>query len=165
VTIKESRLMDGTLTLGPDTGAGAIDISCQITNALIKSSYDDDGDPVTVLCGETKPAPRKLTGRRLEGTIIQDFDYPESAGGIIDYLWNHDLEVVAFSYTPDSSAAVEMTGTVQLEVPEDSRRHRPALMHLQASRPSPSPRRSTPSGGQFRGCQARRPYAVPLHAA
>ena len=99
MTINESRLHNGTLTLGP-VGTGGMDMSCQITNAVITSAYSDDGNPVTTLCGDQKPAPRKLDGRKLEGTFVQDFDLPETAGGIIDYVWNHDLEVVAFTFTP-----------------------------------------------------------------
>lgn len=120
MTIKESRLHNGTLNLGP-TGTGQIDMSCQLTNAVINSAYDDDGDPVTVLCGDTKPAPRKLTGRKLEGTFIQDFDYPEAQGGLVDYIWNHDLEVVAYSFVPDDGdTAPTITGTLMLEVPEET---------------------------------------------
>jgi hypothetical protein len=117
---RESRLGNGTLTLGP-VGTGQIDMSCQLTNALIKSSYDDDGDAVTVLCGTTVPAPRKLSGRTLDGTFVQDFDFQEADGGIIDYVWNHDLEVVDFSFTPDDAAtAPTLTGTLRLEVPEST---------------------------------------------
>lgn len=121
VHFKESRLGGGTLTLGPTGGPGDVDMSCQITNSLIKSSYDDDGDAVTVLCGETVPAPRKLSGRTLDGTIVQDFDFPEADGGIIDYVWNHDLEVVAFTFTPNAvTTGPTITGELRLEVPENT---------------------------------------------
>lgn len=113
--INESRLHNGTLTLGP-TGTGQIDMSCQLTNVVITSSYSDDGDAVTTLCGDQKPAPRKLDGRKLEGTFVQDFDLAEADGGIIDYLWNHDLEQVAFTFTPDETPLV-IAGTVTIEVP------------------------------------------------
>lgn len=115
---RESRLGNGELKLGT---SGVVDMSCQLTNALVKSSYDDDGDAVTVLCGETVPAPRKLSGRTLDGTFVQDFDYEETDGGLIDYLWNHDLEVVDFTFTPsDAATAPTLTGTVRLEVPEST---------------------------------------------
>jgi hypothetical protein len=117
MTIKESKLKDGTLKLGP-VGTGQMDMSCQLTNAVITSSYDDDGDSVTVLCGDVLAAPRKLSGRSLDGTLIQDFDFAEADGGLIDYLWNHDLEVVAFEYVPDTPGGPTITGEVQLEVPE-----------------------------------------------
>ena len=115
MTINESRLHNGTLTLGP-VGTGNIDMSCQLTNVVITSAYSDDGDPVTTLCGDQKPAPRKLDGRKLEGTFVQDFDLPEASGGIVDYLWNHDLEVVAFTFTPDETP-LTITGNVTIEVP------------------------------------------------
>jgi hypothetical protein len=119
MTINESRLVNGTLTLGPT--ATEIDLSCQITNARITTSYSDDGDAVTVLCGDTKPAPRKLDGHKLEGTLVQDFGLAEADGGITDYVWNHSLETVAFTYTPNDLAACPViTGTVQIEIPTDT---------------------------------------------
>ena len=118
--INESRLMNGTLTLGP-VGTGSIDLSCQITNTRITTSYSDDGNAVTVLCGDTKPAPRTLDGHKLEGTLVQDFDLAETAGGVTDYVWNHSLEVVAFSYTPDDLATCPViTGDVQIEIPSET---------------------------------------------
>lgn len=113
--INESRLHNGTLTLGP-VGTGSIDMSCQLTNVVISSAYSDDGNAVTTLCGDQKPAPRKLDGRKLEGTFVQDFDLAEADGGVTDYLWNHDLEQVAFTFTPDETPLV-ISGTVTIEVP------------------------------------------------
>jgi hypothetical protein len=118
--IKESRLIGGTLKLGPT--ATQFDVSCQITNVRITSSYDDDGDPVTVLCGDTKPAPRKLSGRTLEGTFIQDWAWTETDGGLVDYIANHDLEIVAYEFVPDDQGQdgtgapiLTLAGTLQIE--------------------------------------------------
>lgn len=116
-TFRESRVKNGTLRLGPS--GTALDVSCQVTNIRVVSNYDDDGDVVTVLCGDTISAPRKLGGRQLSGTIVQDFDVDEATGGIVDYLWNHDLEVVAFEFVPNDQGAPTITGDVQLEVPND----------------------------------------------
>jgi hypothetical protein len=120
MAIKESRLINGTLTLGP-TGTGELDLSCQVTNARITTAYSDDGDAVTTLCGDTKPPPRKLDGHKLEGTLVQDWDYDEVGGGVIDYLWNHNLEVVAYTYTPnDTGLAPVITGTLMVEIPAET---------------------------------------------
>jgi hypothetical protein len=117
--INESRLMNGTLKLGPT--ATVLDMSCQITNVRITSAYSDDGSSVTVLCGDTKPPPRKLDGHKLEGTIVQDFDVDELGGGVIDYAWNHALEVVAYEYVPsDPLKSPTITGTLQIEIPGDT---------------------------------------------
>jgi|SRR6516162_8702578 len=118
--INESRLHNGTLQLGP-TGTGQLDMSCQITNVRLTSAYSDDGNAVTTLCGDTKPAPRKLDGHKLEGTIIQDFDLDEASGGVVAYLWAHGLEVVAYTFTPDDTAtAPTVTGTLLIEIPGDT---------------------------------------------
>jgi hypothetical protein len=119
MSFRESRLHDGTLKLGP-TGTGQIDMSCQITNAVVKTAYADDGDAVTVLCGTTVPAPQKVDGRTLDGTIVQDFDFQEIDGGIIDYLWNHELETVDFEFVPNLDGAPTITGTIELTVPEET---------------------------------------------
>jgi hypothetical protein len=117
--INESRLMNGTLTLGP-TGTG-LDVSCQITNVRITTAYSDDGDAVTTLCGDSKPPPRKLDGHKLEGTIVQDFDLAEAAGGVIDYVWNHALEVVEYEFVPaDPLTGPTITGTLMLEIPAET---------------------------------------------
>lgn len=116
--IRESRLMNGTLTLtaGGTTGTPS-DFSCQITNARLTSAYSDDGDSVTTLCGETKPPPRKLDGHKLEGTIVQDFDFDD---GIVAFMWDHDLEVVDYEYTPNDVTAPVITGTLQMEIASDT---------------------------------------------
>jgi hypothetical protein len=111
MTITASRVTNGELQLGPTTGG--VDMSCQITNVLITSNYSDDGNAVTTLCGDTKPAGRKLDGRSLDGTFVQDWDDPL---GITVYIWDNDLQTVAFTYTPDDSGLV-ITGTVMIEVP------------------------------------------------
>jgi hypothetical protein len=116
--INESRLMSGTLTLGDI--ANELDMSCQITNARITSAYSDDGDPVTVLCGDQKPAPRKLDGHKLEGTFVQDFDVDEATGGIIQYVWAHDLEIVPYTFTPNATGSPVITGTLQVEIPAET---------------------------------------------
>ena len=114
MTINESRLSNGTLTLGPTTPL--LDMSCQITNVRITSAYDDDGDPITTLCGDSKPAGRKLSGRKLEGTFVQDFDDPD---GVVKFLWDNDLSVVPFTFMPDETP-LTITGSVMLEVPAET---------------------------------------------
>jgi hypothetical protein len=116
MAITDSRLRRGTLKLGPT--ATALDMSCQITNARITSSYSDDGNAVTTLCGDDLPAPRKLDGRHLEGTFIQDFDVPEPEG-VVAWISTHDLEYVAYEFLPDDSGAPTITGTLLIEWPSD----------------------------------------------
>jgi hypothetical protein len=120
MALHESRLLKGTLKLGP-TGTGQLDMSCQVTNVRIGSAYSDDGSSVTTLCGDTVPAPRMLDGHKLEGTFVQDFDFSETAGGVIAYLWTHDLETVAFEFVPDDPlTGPTVTGDVLLEIPAET---------------------------------------------
>ena len=96
--ITVSKLKDGTLKLGTTP---ELDVSCQVTNCRITSSYSDDGNTLTTLCGDTAPPARKLDGRQLAGTVVQDFDKQATAGGVIDYLWLHELEDTAFHVHPE----------------------------------------------------------------
>jgi hypothetical protein len=111
--ITESRLKDGILTLGSAPGS---DFSCQVTNCRINSSYDDDGDAVETLCGDTIPPGRKLGGRALAGTVIQDWS--AATGSFIDYCWDNDLTVVPFSFTPATGTV--LTGDCRIEVPSET---------------------------------------------
>jgi hypothetical protein len=115
MAVIESKLKDGTLTLGTAPG---LDFSCQVTNARINSSYDDDGDAVETLCGDIIPAGRKLSGRSLAGTFIQDFT-AAAAASIIEYCFLHDLEEVDFSYMPNA-AGPTLSGTLRVEVPAET---------------------------------------------
>lgn len=115
MTIVESRLKDGALTLG--TAPDDIDFSCQITNARVNTSYADDGDAQETLCGDLIAPGRKLDGRSLAGTFIQDWTATES---IVDYCFAHELEEVAFSYQPNGAAGPTLTGTVRVEVPAET---------------------------------------------
>jgi hypothetical protein len=116
--INESHVKNGTLALGAAT---PLEVSCQVTNIRIVTAYSDDGDAVTTLCGDSKSPPRKLDGHKLSGTLVQDFDLGEAEGGVIDYLWNHSLEVVDFTFTPNDVAnAPVITGKVTIEIPGDT---------------------------------------------
>jgi hypothetical protein len=111
--ITDSRVKEGTLTLGTAPGT---DFSCQVTNIRVNSSYDDDGDAVETLCGDEIAAGRKVGGRSLAGSFIQDWT---DSLGLTAYLWEHDLEDVPFEYVPNVEGPT-ITGTVRLEVPAES---------------------------------------------
>jgi hypothetical protein len=117
MAITESRLKDGTLKLG--TTPTTISFECQVTNARINSSYDDDGDAVETLCGDQIPAGRKLSGRSLAGTFIQDWTAP-AAESITDFCFVHDLEEMAFEYAPAGATGPTLTGTLRIEVPAET---------------------------------------------
>ena len=114
--IVESRVKDGTLTLGTAPGT---DFSCQVTNIRINSAYSDDGDPLEVLCGDKVPAGRKLDSRSLAGTFVQDWTARPTATSLTKYLFDHDLEIVAFEYVPNA-AGDTITGSVRVEVPGET---------------------------------------------
>jgi hypothetical protein len=69
------------------------------------------------LCGDVIAGDTTLKGRSLAGTVIQDFDNQD---GFVNYCFLHDLEVVAFTYTPNSVGAATYTGNVTVQVPDET---------------------------------------------
>lgn len=108
MSITKSRLKKGKLTLTPDGGI-AVDFSCQPTNVTLSTDYEEDGEVLEVLCGDSD-APTLKTGRTLKVTAVQDFDDPN---GFINFLWDNETEVVAFTWTPNSDGGPTYTGRVQ----------------------------------------------------
>lgn len=107
--ITESRVKAGTLTLGGSgggTGTPGTAFACQASTIKITPSFDDDGDAVETLCGDTMPAGKKESWT-LNGTSIQDFDDPD---GFLAYCYEHSLETVAFSWQPNIVGAPTITG-------------------------------------------------------
>lgn len=103
----DSRLGPGTLMI--DTA----DHSFQIANVALEPDIsEEDGTPTLA---EPKPAPLATIGWKLTGSAIQDF--AAGAASFLNYLMDHALEEVAFTWTPISGTAgtvVEYSGTVQL---------------------------------------------------
>jgi hypothetical protein len=124
MTIVESRLKTGTLTLGEAPG-GADTFACQATNVRVTPSYDDDGDPVETLCGDEIPAGKRESWM-LAGTSIQDFDNPD---GFLAFCYEHAMETAAFTWQPNPNAptwsgtcvivAVEEGGDVNTRITTD----------------------------------------------
>ena len=109
----DSRVWNGTITFHP-SGGSVSDFSCQVTNLVVTADYDNDGDPVSTLCGETLGAPRKNNGYKLTGTFIQDFDSPT---GLWAFSFDHELEEVPFTFVPnDTGDCPTITGTVIVEM-------------------------------------------------
>lgn len=99
MSIVESRLKTGTLTLGGTTEppAPGTSFACQATNVRVTPSYDDDGDDIETLCGDQMPAGKKESWV-LAGTSVQDFDDPD---GFLAYCYLHAMETVPFTWTPN----------------------------------------------------------------
>ncbi len=102
--VKSYKMGPGTLTLGP-VGT-ALDISCQITNAVLEPEFDADDDLPT-LCGDTLPGEQK-TSWKLSGTAIQDL----ADGGVIDWTWTNAGSTQPFTFTPSTAAATSFTGSI-----------------------------------------------------
>ena len=104
MTIVESRVKNGTFTLGTAPGTT---FACQATNMRVTPSYDADGDAVETLCGDEIPEGKKESWV-LAGTVIQDFDEPT---GFQEYCYTNAMTTVAFTFTPnDVATSVSFAG-------------------------------------------------------
>lgn len=115
MAVREAKAQRGVLKLG--TAPDEMDVSCQVTNTRINSNYDDDGDAQETLCGDIIPAGRKMSGRALAGTFIQDWTVEPN---VTSYLYLHDLETVPFTYTPNGTYGPTITGSLRIEVPGET---------------------------------------------
>ncbi len=106
--IASYKLNNGKLTIG----APALELSCQITNAMINPTENvTTEDAVHVLCGETLPQSDTVDySFTLSGTLLQDL----AAGGCIDFTWTHMGEEVPFTFQPDLDTAATWTGTLRV---------------------------------------------------
>ena len=116
--ITESRVKSGTLTFGGEGGGTAPDgtvFACQATTVKVTPSYDDDGDAVETLCGDSIAAGKKDKWT-LNGTSIQDFDDPE---GFLAYCFENSLLTVAFTWVPNIVGAPTWAGDVVIRALEE----------------------------------------------
>jgi hypothetical protein len=116
MTIVESRLREGVVELG--TSPDVLDISCQLTNVRLTAAYSDDGEAVETLCGDKLAAGEKADGYTMAGTFIQDWTASPEDASIIWFLMDHNLEEMAFTYTPNPEGPT-MTGTLRVKLPAE----------------------------------------------
>lgn len=107
MSVNVVRFGPGTLTLGTAPGT---DFSCQVQSLGVNVDKDE-GDAITVLCGDTVPGSVEYT-YTLAGTLLQDL----ITGGIVEYSWDNAGEAVPFDYAPASAlAAHKVVGTVVVD--------------------------------------------------
>lgn len=116
--ITESRVRKGTLTLGGSgggTGTGGTAFACQASTIKVTPNYDDDGDAVETLCGDSIPAGKKESWT-LNGTSLQDFDDPD---GFLAYCYENAMDTVAFEWVPNVEGAPTWAGNVVIVALEE----------------------------------------------
>jgi len=101
--LTDSRLGPGTLTID------AKSYEYQIANVALEPEIsDEDGTPTLAV---PEPAPLATIDWALTGSAIQDFD--KGAESFLNYLMDHALEEVPFTWTPNEST-LEYAGVCQL---------------------------------------------------
>src|SRR5699024_8519932 len=94
MAVKTSKIGPGTLTLG-ETGT-TIDISCQVTEAILSPDKDQD-DNLNTLCGDVVPGDIVYTWA-LKGNLLQDLS-PE---GINKFCLDNAGVQMPFEFEPVS---------------------------------------------------------------
>lgn len=108
MSVVDSRLGPGTLTLGTMTGAG-----CQMANVkLVPGMTEEAGTPT--LC-DPRPAPSVETTWGLEGSAVQDWEEDE---GFVEFCRLNDGQTVPFAWVPNTGKAVTYSGDVQVRAVE-----------------------------------------------
>ena len=115
MTITESRLKSGTLTLGGDGTTAGTSFACQANNVHVTPSYNDDGDQLETLCGDVIP-PGKKESWVLAGTSVQDFDDPD---GFLTYCFDNRMTTVPFEWQPNITGAPKWSGNVVIVALEE----------------------------------------------
>lgn len=113
MTVKQSKVQKGKLSLTPPGGGTAVNFECQASNISIQPDSKTSGNALEVLCGD-QLGESKVRIWWLAGTAVQDFD---DAEGFIRFSITNDLTDCAFSWTPNATADV-ISGTVQVEACE-----------------------------------------------
>jgi hypothetical protein len=125
MAVTESKLKTGKLLLGTAPG---VDYACQPTNVRVVPEFNEEGDEVETLCGDTLTA-SATTSWSLQGTSIQDWDAPSGRVSLVQYSWLHNGETVPFVWNPNNGAtaisgnvtvrALEVGGDVNTRITSD----------------------------------------------
>lgn len=107
MTVNSVRFGPGTLTLGTSPGT---DFSCQVQSLGVNVDKDE-GDPITVLCGDTVPGSIAYT-YTLAGTLVQDLG---TADGLTQYSWDNAGVAVDFAYVPSTEAVTSIAGQITMD--------------------------------------------------
>lgn len=110
MTVTDSRLLKGTLTLGEAPGT---EFGCQVTNYVVEQQDGNSEDAVTTLCGDSVGGGTSEGSWHMTGTVIQDFD---SVTGLQQWSYVNKGTDQAFTFTPnDKGTAPTISGTVSVK--------------------------------------------------
>ena len=107
MTAKTVKLGPGTLKIGPTVSA--LDVSCQMLNAVVAWEADTEDD-LKVLCGDTVPGARTYTST-ISGTLLEDL----TVDGIVEYSWDNKGTEQQIEYVPNTENAAKVTGTIIID--------------------------------------------------
>lgn len=109
MTVTESKLKEGTLTFGPKA-TPTLTVSCQATNVTLEPSFEEVGEALEVLCGDTLAASERTTWV-LKFTGIQDWT---DKAGFVNFAYDHDGEELEFDWLP-AKLGPSWTGRVKVK--------------------------------------------------
>jgi len=104
----DSRQGPGTLKLGT-AAPNMIEVSAQASHVALTPSVDSsDGTPTLAT---PEPAPESSVSWALNISAIQDFEDP---AGFVNFLMDHALAELPFTWEPITGSAPTYAGTVQI---------------------------------------------------
>ena len=106
MAVNQTRFGPGTFKLGTAPGT---EYGCQVQSMAVNVNKDE-GDTVTVLCGDSIPGSITYT-YVLAGTFLQDLG-AAAAAALVQYSWAHAGEQIDFEFTPATSATTKVAGKV-----------------------------------------------------
>lgn len=98
MSVTESKLKEGVLTFGPKA-APTLTVSCQATNVTLEPAFEEVGEALEVLCGDTLAASER-TMWVLKFTGVQDWT---AKTGFTNFAYDHDGEELDFTWTPNKT--------------------------------------------------------------
>lgn len=105
----DARLGPGTLKLGPAPGPPTNEFNTQTSAVRLTPAVEsEDGTPTLAV---PEPAPNTSIAWALNIDAIQDFTEP---AGLVNYLFDNQLDEQLFEWVPDTPDGAKWAGTVQL---------------------------------------------------
>lgn len=107
--LTDARLGPGTLKLGPAPGPPTNEFNTQTAACRLTPSVEsEDGTPTLEI---PQPAPLTTISWALNVDAVQDFT---DAAGLVNYLFDNQLDEQLFEWVPSDADATKYSGTVQL---------------------------------------------------
>lgn len=106
MAIKRTKLGPGTLLFG-ETASGK-EFATGVVKCAVEPSYNE-GDTIAVLSGD-----KDTEAGTWEGTLTGEFYQEYTTDSLLKWTWDHDGELMAFTFTPNKTTGLTVNGKVKI---------------------------------------------------